>query len=66
MLCVPYSILTHEELTGVIKYEKLEALLPDNILQSLEEQFLAHKEVYVSPYLSTQYKLSTYNLSLRC
>ncbi|KAI4902133.1 hypothetical protein NFI96_025542, partial [Prochilodus magdalenae] len=38
------SILTHEELTGVIKYEKLEALLPDNILQPLEEQFLAYKE----------------------
>ncbi|XP_076831758.1 tumor necrosis factor alpha-induced protein 2 [Brachyhypopomus gauderio] len=33
-------ILRHEQLTGLIEYEQLEALLPDEMLMPLEEQFL--------------------------
>lgn len=39
--------MRHEELSGVIEYEHLEALLPDDILEPLEEQFLINKEVCV-------------------
>ncbi|KAB5581784.1 hypothetical protein PHYPO_G00179630 [Pangasianodon hypophthalmus] len=38
------EILRHEELSGVIEYEHLEALLPGDILELLEEQFLTNKE----------------------
>ncbi|XP_066535977.1 tumor necrosis factor alpha-induced protein 2-like [Hoplias malabaricus] len=37
-------ILNGEELAGVIKYEQLEALLPENMLEPLVEQFLTHIE----------------------
>ncbi|XP_060780693.1 tumor necrosis factor alpha-induced protein 2 [Neoarius graeffei] len=38
------EILKHKELSGVIEYEQFEALLPDDILEPLEEQFLITKE----------------------
>ncbi|KAF4090302.1 hypothetical protein AMELA_G00050290 [Ameiurus melas] len=38
------EILRHEELSGMIDYEHLEALLPDDILELLEEQYLTSKE----------------------
>lgn len=47
--------MRHDELFGVIEYKHLEGLLPDNILNQLEEQFLNHKKVYcpVLKYLKT-------------
>lgn len=42
-----FRIMRHEELSGLIECEHLEALLPDDILKELEEQFLSTKEVYV-------------------
>ncbi|XP_066536149.1 tumor necrosis factor alpha-induced protein 2-like [Hoplias malabaricus] len=37
-------IMNCKELDGVIKYEQLEALLPENLLEPLEDQFLTQKE----------------------
>lgn len=47
--------MRHDKLLGVIEYKHLEGLLPDNILNQLEEQFLNNKEVYclVLKYLKT-------------
>ncbi|XP_072533013.1 tumor necrosis factor alpha-induced protein 2 isoform X2 [Salminus brasiliensis] len=38
------SILGREEFTGLITYKEFETLLPENILESMEEQFLIQKE----------------------
>ncbi|TSK22817.1 Tumor necrosis factor alpha-induced protein 2 [Bagarius yarrelli] len=39
-----FRILRNEELSGLIDYKHLEALLPDDVLEQLEEQFLINRE----------------------
>ncbi|KAF7690220.1 tumor necrosis factor alpha-induced protein 2a isoform X1 [Silurus meridionalis] len=52
----PKDILQHSELKPHINTESLEALLPEKDLKSLEEQYLSHKEVEVSKWLSNALK----------
>ncbi|XP_026877692.2 tumor necrosis factor alpha-induced protein 2 isoform X2 [Electrophorus electricus] len=53
-------IIKHEALTGMIQYEQLEALLPNKMLEPLEEQFLSSKEnelqTWCQKFLSTEEK----------
>ncbi|KAK3554189.1 hypothetical protein QTP70_020070 [Hemibagrus guttatus] len=58
------KIMRHEELSGLIEHEHLDPLLPDDILEQLEEQFLITQEVYVV--VCNSFKLDSVQSALTC